>query len=188
MFEKSSFDEIPSLSVKQIKETGAATKQTTDATENTAERPAELLRQSPQVTAERLQPRPQPVAEAGEQLPPQQPEPVAGETLPANVLSVLSSSVVVKGEISADDEIVIHGTVEGTIAHDMKKVVVGKEGRVRALIHANIVVVQGHVDGDIHGSESVELLEGARVEGDIFCPSFRMEKGARFNGTVHMPP
>ncbi|MBT8080540.1 MAG: polymer-forming cytoskeletal protein, partial [Gammaproteobacteria bacterium] len=112
----------------------------------------------------------------------------AEESLPAPVLSVLSATVVVKGDISADDEIIIHGTVEGTIAHDMKKVVVGKEGRVRALIHASIVSVQGHVDGDIHASELVELLAGARVEGDIYTPAFRVEKGARYNGTVNMPP
>jgi len=95
---------------------------------------------------------------------------------------------VVKGEISAGDEIIIHGTVEGTIAHDMKKVVVGKEGRVRALIHANVVSVEGHVDGDIHGNELVELLASAKVEGDIFCSEIRMEKGAQFNGTVNMAP
>ena len=113
--------------------------------------------------------------------------PVASQ-LPARSVSVLSSSVVIKGEISADEEIVIHGTVEGTIAHDMKKVVVGKEGRVRALIHANMVTVQGQVDGDIHGNELVELLHGAKVEGDIFCSSLRIEKGAQFNGTINMLP
>ena len=109
------------------------------------------------------------------------------EHLPVRTISILSSNVVIKGEICADDEIVIHGTVEGAITHDMKKVVVGKGGCVRALIHANVVSVQGEVDGDIHGNEFVELLDGARVEGDIFCPSIRMEKGARFNGTINMP-
>ncbi len=107
------------------------------------------------------------------------------KSLPQQV-SVISSQVVFKGELMAGDEMVIHGTVEGTIAHRSKNVVVAKDGKVRALIHATIVKVEGQVDGDIHGDEFVELAAGARVDGDIYCASIRIERGARLNGSVHM--
>lgn len=175
MFEKSSFGEIPSLSARQLKESGASIK----TAAGTADRP---------VAREVPRPNVSPKVEQAETPAERQSVEVAEAMLPGPEMSVLSASVVVKGEISADAEIIIHGTVEGTIAHDMKKVVVGKNGRVRALIHASIVSVEGHVDGDIHASEMVELLAGARVEGDIYCPAFRVEKGARYNGTVNMPP
>ncbi len=100
--------------------------------------------------------------------------------------SVFGSTLVFKGHLSADEEILIQGTVEGTIAHHKKNVTVGKQGRVSALIHANSVTIQGRVIGDIHGDEFVVLTEGSDVTGNIFCPRIMMEDGARFNGTIHM--
>ena len=104
---------------------------------------------------------------------------------PKNV-SLFGSSLVFKGELSADEEIIIQGTVEGTIAHHKKNVTIGKHGRVFALIHANSVTIEGRVDGDIHGDEFVVMTEGSEVNGNIFCPRISMEDGARFNGTIHM--
>ena len=101
-------------------------------------------------------------------------------------VSLLGSSLVFKGELSADEEIIIQGTVEGTIAHHKKNVTVGKQGRVNALIHAHSVTIQGRVDGDIHGDEFVVMAEGCEVNGNIYCPCITMEGGARFNGTIQM--
>lgn len=100
--------------------------------------------------------------------------------------SVIGSDVVFKGELMAGDDIYIHGTIEGMIARQTKNVIVGKEGRVRALIHASSVKILGHVDGDIYGDDLVELLQGAKVDGNIYCPCVKIEKGAQFNGTISM--
>jgi len=104
---------------------------------------------------------------------------------PKNV-SVFGSTLVFRGELSADEEIVIQGTVVGTIAHHKKNVTVGKQGRVNALIHANSVTVEGLVNGDIHGDEFVLMAAGSEVNGNIYCPRIRMEDGAQFNGTIQM--
>ncbi len=103
-----------------------------------------------------------------------------------NQTSVLGSTLVFKGELSADEEILIEGTVEGTIAHHTKNVIVGKQGRVSALIHAHSVTIHGKVEGDIHGDALVALINGCEVTGQIFCPRIIMEDGARFNGTIQM--
>ena len=91
-----------------------------------------------------------------------------------------------KGELSADEEILIEGTVEGTIAHHSKNVIIGKQGRVSALIHANSITIHGRVDGDIHGDVMVVLTDGCEVSGKIFCPRIVMEDGAKFDGTIQM--
>jgi cytoskeletal protein CcmA (bactofilin family) len=104
---------------------------------------------------------------------------------PKNV-SVFGSTLVFKGELSADEEIIIQGTIEGTIAHHKKNVTVGKQGRVYALIHANSVTIEGRVDGDIHGDEFVFMAAGSEVNGNIYCPRIKMEDGAHFNGTIQM--
>lgn len=101
-------------------------------------------------------------------------------------VSVIGSSVVIRGQLSSDEEIHIEGTIEGTIAHQSQHVVIGRSGRVNALIHANSVRVEGRVDGDIHGDDLVELADGASVTGNIFCARIKVEDGAKLNGTVQM--
>jgi cytoskeletal protein CcmA (bactofilin family) len=101
-------------------------------------------------------------------------------------VSVIGPTLVFKGELSADEDLVIQGTIEGTIAHHKKNLTVGKEGRVRADIHAAAVSIEGHVEGDIHGDDFVELAKSAVVTGNIFCGRIKMADGARFNGSIEM--
>lgn len=101
-------------------------------------------------------------------------------------VSVIGPTLVFKGELSADEDLVIQGTIEGTIAHHKKNLTVGKEGRVKADIHASSVAIEGHVDGDIHGDDYVELAKSAVVRGNIFCARIKMADGARFNGSIDM--
>jgi cytoskeletal protein CcmA (bactofilin family) len=101
-------------------------------------------------------------------------------------VSVIGPTLVFKGELSADEDLVIQGTIEGTIAHHKKNLTVGREGRVRADINAASVVIEGHVDGDIHGDDFVELAKSAVVTGNIFCGRIKMADGARFNGSIEM--
>jgi cytoskeletal protein CcmA (bactofilin family) len=101
-------------------------------------------------------------------------------------VSVIGPTLEFKGELQADEDLVIEGQVEGTIAHHKKRLTVGKQGRVRADIDANSVVVEGQLVGDIHGNEVVSLASGADVTGNIFCRRIVIEDGARFNGRIDM--
>lgn len=107
-------------------------------------------------------------------------------TVRTRSVSVIGPTLVFRGELSADEDLVIQGTIEGTIAHHKKNLTVGKEGRVKADINAASVTIEGHVEGDIHGDEFVELAKGAVVTGNIFSPRIRMADGARFNGSIDM--
>ncbi len=106
------------------------------------------------------------------------------------IASVIGSTLVFKGELSADEDLIIEGHVEGTIAHHDKHLTVGKQGRVKADIHASSVIVLGQLIGDIHCEGTVSLAKGADVRGDIFCGHIVMEDGARFQGKIDMgePP
>lgn len=115
-------------------------------------------------------------------------DPVTPE--PSNVrtrsVSVIGPTLVFKGELSADEDLVIQGTIEGSIAHHKKNLTVGKEGRVKADINAASVTIEGQVEGDIHGDDFVELAKSAVVTGNIYSPRIKMADGARFNGSVNM--
>lgn len=104
---------------------------------------------------------------------------------PKNV-SVIGPTLVFKGELSADEDLIIEGRIEGTIAHHKKHLTVGKEGRVSADIHASSVIVEGQLVGDIHSEGIVSLAKGADVTGNIFCGRLVMQDGAKFNGKIEM--
>ena len=103
---------------------------------------------------------------------------------------IIGPTLVFKGELSADEDLFIEGRIEGTIAHHKKHLTVGKQGRVKADIHANSVIVLGQLIGDIHSDGTVTLAKGADVKGNIFCAHIVMEDGARFKGKIDMgePP
>jgi cytoskeletal protein CcmA (bactofilin family) len=101
-------------------------------------------------------------------------------------VSVIGPTLVIRGELSADEDLVIDGTIEGTIAHHKKNLTIGKQGRVTADIHASSVLVEGELNGDIHSDGLVSLANGATVDGDVYCARLVMEDGARFNGKIEM--
>jgi len=105
-------------------------------------------------------------------------------------VSVIGPTLVFKGELSADEDLVIEGNIEGTIAHHKKHLTIGKQGRVKADIHASSVIVEGQLVGDIYSEGVVSLANGADVRGDIKCGRIVMEDGARFRGKIDMgePP
>ena len=114
--------------------------------------------------------------------------PKLGEVPPARSrnVSVIGPTLIFKGELSADEDLIIEGQIEGTIAHHKKHLTVGKQGRVKADIHASSVIVLGQLIGDIHSEGTVSLAKGADVIGDIYCGRIVMEDGARFQGKIDM--
>ncbi|MCP5091308.1 MAG: polymer-forming cytoskeletal protein [Gammaproteobacteria bacterium] len=100
--------------------------------------------------------------------------------------SVIGPTLKFRGELSANEDLIIEGEIEGTIAHQDKNLTVGKEGRVKADINARTVEIYGRVEGDIHGEDVVKLAKSADVMGNIYCARIVMEEGARFSGSIDM--
>jgi cytoskeletal protein CcmA (bactofilin family) len=117
-----------------------------------------------------------------------QTSPRIGESQPirAKNVSVIGPTLVFRGELSADEDLVIEGTIEGKIAHHEKNLTIGKQGRVTADIHASAVIVEGELNGDIHSNGLVSLAKSATINGNIYCSRLVMQEGAFFNGAVEM--
>jgi cytoskeletal protein CcmA (bactofilin family) len=99
--------------------------------------------------------------------------------------SVLGKTLVFKGELSADEDLVLQGRVEGSI-HHTQSLTVGVDGVVIGDIHARSIVVEGTVEGDLRGSASVSVAATATVRGNIVAPRVGIMEGAHFNGSVDM--
>jgi len=88
--------------------------------------------------------------------------------------------------VTGDEDLLIEGSVEGSVDLKQHAVTVGSEGRVRAGITGRVVTVEGTVHGDLRADEMVVLRSTAQVEGDITAPRVVLEAGASFRGAVDM--
>lgn len=100
-------------------------------------------------------------------------------------VSVLGPTLRFKGELTADEDLVVHGTIEGTVG-PAPRVTIGPEAKVTATIQAQTVIVEGTVHGNLHAQSAVIVKDGATVEGNIEAPAVTILEGARFNGNVAM--
>lgn len=99
--------------------------------------------------------------------------------------SILGPTLRFKGELRADENLLIKGHVEGSIVHS-QRLTICREGHVKAKVEGQIVVVEGTVEGDLTAAVSVGVTAGGKVAGDIRAPSVNIADGANINGSVAM--
>lgn len=99
--------------------------------------------------------------------------------------STLGVTLRIKGDLVADEDLVIQGQVEGSILHT-RSLTIGAQGKVRGDIRARRIVVEGSVEGNLYALENVSLRPGATVRGDIYAAAVAMEGGARLIGRIDM--
>lgn len=104
----------------------------------------------------------------------------------AEKLSILGPTVRFKGELVADENLMIQGHIEGSIEHKASRLTIGPKGSVKADIHGNHIVVQGEVRGDLYATDAVILESTARLNGNIFSPRIALKDGAKFKGSIDM--
>ena len=100
-------------------------------------------------------------------------------------VSVLGPTLHFKGELHADEELLIKGRIEGSITHS-QRVTVCPEGTVSANVRAQTIVVEGTLTGDLQAEKSVMVKETARLRGNITAPNVSIVEGAHFNGGIDM--
>lgn len=100
-------------------------------------------------------------------------------------IAVLGPTLRFKGDLSAQEDFVLQGRIEGSI-RQAQRIVIASEGAVVGTIYARAVVVDGTVQGDLHGLESVTIHKTGRVMGNIFAPRVVLIDGAFFNGRIDM--
>ncbi len=101
-------------------------------------------------------------------------------------IAVLGATLRFKGELSAEEDFVLQGRIEGSIQHT-QCVTIGTEGSVLGNINARVITVDGTVEGDLHGSDSVVVHATGRVTGNIFAPRVGLVEGSFFSGRIEMP-
>ena len=99
--------------------------------------------------------------------------------------TIIGKSFIIDGEVSSSDQLVIEGTVKGTIQSDAS-VVVDSGAIVEAQINSPEVEISGRLIGNVLASSKVELKENSHVVGNLKAPSILIADGASFKGNVDM--
>ena len=133
-------------------------------------------------------PRPSPPAPAVPPAPaPPAPEPASRAAGPIERMQVnIGKSVVIKGELSGSEDLIIEGQVDGKIELRQNVLTIGPNGRIKAQIIAKNVIVLGEVTGNISASEKVDIRDSGSVDGDIAAPRIAIAEGAHFRGSIDM--
>ena len=84
--------------------------------------------------------------------------PKTGSRKPATI----GSSIVIHGDVTGEEDLVVDGSIEGTVNFKDNNLVVSENGRVTANINARIIRVDGQVNGELYGSEQVIISPSGR--------------------------
>ncbi|HKC25949.1 MAG TPA: polymer-forming cytoskeletal protein [Thermoanaerobaculia bacterium] len=99
--------------------------------------------------------------------------------------SVIGPNVRIQGELSAEEDVVIEGRIEGEISVT-QSLKIGPGAQVNAEVKAQTVLIAGRVVGNVTATERVELLPSGSLEGNIRAPKIVIAEGAQFRGSVDM--
>jgi cytoskeletal protein CcmA (bactofilin family) len=101
-------------------------------------------------------------------------------------VSVIGESLHFKGDLSAGEDLIIEGTVEGRINQGKCCLTLKPNGKLLANVNATKIFIEGTVKGDLHATVSVTVRESGAVKGNIVAPKVALEEGATLNGTIEM--
>jgi cytoskeletal protein CcmA (bactofilin family) len=102
-----------------------------------------------------------------------------------DVAAHIGQSIVIKGNVTANEPITVAGRIEGTIDVSGHQLTVTPEGQVHGDITAQALIVAGKLRGDAVAEKRVELRNTADVEGALTAPAVSMAEGAFVRGKVH---
>lgn len=102
-----------------------------------------------------------------------------------NSSNVISKETRITGDIKAQGNIRVEGTVEGTI-QSKSKIVIGDSALVTGNINATEAEIAGKIEGEIICTDTLFLKKTANVHGNIYTLKLVVENGAVFNGKIQM--
>src|SRR5476651_706322 len=107
-----------------------------------------------------------------------------GKKPDAQLETIIGAESFFQGTLRSKGSIRIDGKIEGGISAE--GVILGERGEIQGDISARTVVVGGKVTGNVHATESLELLTKCQVFGDLHAPQLLIAEGAIFEGSCLM--
>lgn len=105
---------------------------------------------------------------------------------PAEGSTVIGKSVVIRGDISASEDLFMDGEIDGTITLTESRLTVGPNAKIKADINVHDMIVFGKVEGNVKATGRLELRQSASVIGDIQAGRLSIEESASLRGRVEL--
>ena len=96
-------------------------------------------------------------------------------------------SIVIKGDISGGEDLVIAGRVEGSITLNGRVLTLAAGSHVVGEIAAGTVVVSGKVEGKVEAKERLDIKNTAVVDGTLSTSRLIVADGSQITAKVQMP-
>ena len=103
------------------------------------------------------------------------------------VVMDLGSSMIIKGELSASEDLTLSGRMEGRISVPDHTLTIGPHADIKAEIAGKSVIIMGAITGNITADEKVDIRATGAVTGDIVAPRLAVAEGGSLRGKVDMP-
>lgn len=97
----------------------------------------------------------------------------------------IGSGIVITGRVTGEATVSVSGRVEGTISLE-DELIVEPDGVVVSDVEAESVTVMGTFEGTLNARDTIRLVAGCFVQGEIRAPRVIIEEGARFKGEIDM--
>ena len=106
-------------------------------------------------------------------------------TLNVNSISRISAGTIIKGEIQSPYDIRIDGTFEGRV-QTKGRVVIGESAMVKGDVICENADLWGKMEGNLYVKDTLSLMEGCTMEGNLHVKRLSVELGSTFNGNCRM--
>jgi cytoskeletal protein CcmA (bactofilin family) len=93
-------------------------------------------------------------------------------------------SIHIKGEIRGNEDLVVHGRVEGSIDIGEGLLIVTREGEIDADVNARVINVEGRAEGNLQASEQIIVRKTGKVRGELTAPRVGLDFGCKFSGSI----
>lgn len=100
--------------------------------------------------------------------------------------AMIGPKISFKGNLTGEEDLLIEGSLEGTIEMRNHSVTIGKKGQIKADIYGKIIIIEGTVEGNLYAEERLIVRPSGTVTGKIDSPQVALEIGCNFNGSIDM--
>jgi cytoskeletal protein CcmA (bactofilin family) len=100
--------------------------------------------------------------------------------------TLIGEHISINGDIRGEGDLVIEGSVNGSVILDKYHLTVGPKGQVDAEINAGNVTVSGRLTGNITALDKVAITQDADFNGVIKAKRISIEDGAYLKAAIEL--
>ncbi len=100
--------------------------------------------------------------------------------------TVIGEHISITGDIKGGEDLLIEGSVKGSVELSQHHLTIGAKGKVEAEITADNVTISGQLVGNIKAKGKVEITRQADFNGEIKAKRISVEDGAYLKAVIEL--